>query len=800
MKKDKKVKQEIVSQKKSKNKLLILLDAHAIIHRAYHALPEFSTQDGEPTGALYGVTAMLLKILKDLKPDYVVACYDLPGGTFRHEAYENYKAGRPKADVALVSQINRSRELLGAFNIPIYDHKGFEADDILGTIVEQTKKDKNLDVIIASGDMDTLQLVSGSKIRVFTLKKGINDTIIYDEAGVLARFGFPPKLIPDYKGLRGDPSDNIIGISGIGEKTATTLITTFGRLEDMYKKLKKDKVSFEKAGLSPRVIEILTQGEEEALFSKTLAEIRRDAPITFTLPEKTIFQGIEHDKVFENLKKFEFKSLESRFRGLFGSGGNEEIQEEPRPSVDTKELEETTLALWVVNSEMTNPTEEDIYTYTREKEFTSAKKKILTELKEKKLEYVYNSIELPILPLVQEMEAQGVLIDLPYLKKLSLDYHATLAGIEKNIYELAGGEFNINSPKQLGEILFDKLNLTAKGLKKTGTGARSTRISELEKLQGSHPIIDKIMEQREIQKLLSTYIDAIPPLISLDGRLHARFIQSGSTTGRFSSTDPNLQNIPIKSELGRNVRKAFVAPEGSVLLALDYSQIELRLAAILSGDTALIKIFKDGSDVHASVASRVFGVSEDKITNEMRRHAKVINFGIIYGMGVNALKEALGTSRAEAETFYRGYFEKFPGITKYLEDVKAFARKHGYTETLFGRRRPFSDIRSPIPYIQASAERMAINAPIQGTAADLIKLALLHNHEALAKENLLPDARLILQIHDELIYEVKKDILPNVKKLLIETMEGVLDVTKKNAEKVPILVSTGVGATWDDLK
>lgn len=781
-------------------KTIILLDAHAIIHRAYHALPEFSSTKGEPTGALYGLVAMLLKIIKDLKPDYIAACFDLPEPTFRHEAYEAYKAGRAKTESNLVAQLIRARDVFTAFGIPSYELAGFEADDLLGTIVEKLKKDKNTHIIIASGDMDTMQLVDDKKVQVFTLKKGINDTIIYDEDAVIARFGFPPKLMPDYKGLRGDPSDNIIGVPGIGEKTATTLIQTFGTIENIYKALKKDKEAFEKAGIKERMVGLLKEHEEEAFFSKTLAEIRRDAPIEFSLPEKEWKDSVDLNLIEKLFTELDFRTLNERVKNLFASSKKEEDVVVEDTSATKEDIEEAAIALWVDNSEYTNPDREEILSISGSSTIEEAKKKILERLDANGLMEIYKEIELPLIPIIKKAEEKGVVIDKGYLKELSLEYHKELEILEKKIWEHAGKEFNINSPKQLGEILFDTLNLSVKGLKKTEGGARSTRVSELEKLRGAHPIIEEIMAHREWQKLLSTYIDAIPPLVASDGRLHTHFLQAGTTTGRFSSINPNLQNIPIKTEAGRKIRKAFVADKGYVLLALDYSQIELRVAAILSEDKDLIKIFKDGDDVHAAVASRVFGVKEEDVTKEMRRQAKVINFGIIYGMGINALKDNLGGTRVEAEEFYNQYFKKFPGVAEYLDSIKREVAKLGYTSTLFGRRRYFPAIKSPIQYIRAAAERMAVNAPIQGTAADIIKIAIKRADDEIKNKKLSDKVELLLQVHDELIYEVKEGSEKEAAKVIEEAMEGVLKDKVKNPHQVPVLVNVSIGKNWGELE
>jgi DNA polymerase I len=792
---------------KTKKKTLVLLDSHAIIHRAYHALPEFLSSSGEPTGALYGLASMLMKIITDLKPDYIVACYDLPQKTFRHEAYNAYKAGRAKADEALIAQLKKSREIFEAFNIPIYDAPGFEADDCLGTIVEKMKVKKDLNIIIASGDMDTMQLINGKKVQVYTLKKGINDTILYDEDAVIERFGFKPELLPDYKGLRGDPSDNIIGIKGIGEKTATTLISKFGSIEEIYKKLKKNPESISKAGISPRVLELIKENEEEALFSKILAKIRLDAPIKFSLPEKTFWENAHFKKIEEVFVQFEFRSLLARIKSFFQvTGGRSQteslFQENPENTkkIDPNKLNEALIALWLINSDVSNPKKEDVLMYAKTSSFETAYIHIFLKLKEKKLDKVYEEIERPIMPIVKEMEDFGILIDKKYFAKLSEEYHKELDKLTKKIYEMTGTEFNINSPKQLGEILFGKMGMQSN--KKRGvSGSFSTKLSVLEGLEDVNPVVKEILAYRELQKLLSTYIDVIPNMTALDGRLHAKFLQNGTTTGRFSSQDPNLQNLPIKTELGRKIRGGFIAPRGSKLVAFDYSQIELRVAAMLSGDKKMTQIFHEKKDAHSGVASFVFGVPMEKVDREMRRKAKVINFGIIYGMGVSALRKNLGGTREEAQKFYDNYFRQFSGIRDYLEEIKKFAVKNSYTETLFGRRRYFPNINSRVPFLKNMAERTATNAPIQGTAADIIKLAIRYAEEDLEKANLENKARLVLQIHDELVYEVSEGDLEKAEKTIKRAMEGVLTRSYlKYQTEIPLLVHFGAGNNLEEVK
>ena len=791
--------------KKSSTKRLVLLDAHAILHRAYHALPDFSSPKGEPTGALYGVVAMLLKIVEELQPDYVVACYDLPEPTYRHEVFDGYKATRTKTDDDLIEQIERSRDVFSVFGVPIYEHSGFEADDILGTIVEKLKKDKSVETIIASGDMDTLQLVDNKKVQVYTLRKGIKDTVMYDEKAVEERYGFGPLLIPDYKGLRGDPSDNIPGVAGIGEKTATELVTQFGGIETIYKKLKKDEDAFTKAGVKPRIVTLLKENEEEAEFSKMLATIRRDAPITFSLPKKTWRDALTVEPILDLFSEFGFRTLSTRVRTLFGAPvGDLEDGEETEEDVDVTDVAQTAVALWILHSDITNATVDDIVDYgrsvARATSYEESKDVIFKELKESGLQHIYDEIEYPLISVLRTMEKVGIKLDTTYLGRLSKKMHTELSRIEKRIHTYAGEDFNINSPKQLSVVLYDTLGLKPKNQKRTATGQRSTKESELEKLRDEHPIIGDLLRYRELQKLLSTYIDNLPAMVGSDGRLHTTFVQTGAVTGRMASQNPNLQNIPIRSEEGRAIRNAFVADRGYRIVALDYSQIELRIAAILSGDKKLIDIFKRGEDVHQGVAVRVFGVSANEVDYEMRRRAKVINFGILYGMGVNALRQNLGedTPRKEAQEFLNAYFHTFTTLAEYLEDTKAHARKYGYTETLFGRRRYFEGITSHVPFIRAAAERMAINAPIQGTSADVTRIAMVRIHEYLKKEDLLLSVRMLLQVHDELVFEIQESKIKTIVPKLKEIMESV--VPKEKSHGVPIVAEVSVGKNWGELE
>jgi len=792
-------KKKTVKSTKKKQERLILLDAHAIIHRAYHALPDFQGPSGEPTGALYGLAAMLLKIIQDLKPDYLAAAYDLPKPTVRHEAYEGYKSTRAKIDDALTEQLTTSRKVFKAFGIPIYDREGFEADDILGTVTDLLKGEKDLEIVIASGDMDTLQLVDGKRVRVYTLKRGLNDTIMYDEAAVKDRYGFAPKHVADFKGLRGDPSDNIIGVPGVGEKTATTLIQAFGTIERIYVALKKDEEKLLKEpGITPRMVNLLKEHEEDARFSKMLATIRTDAPIAFTLSDTAWKNSAPLANITVLFDELGFRTLRERARAVLGGEEAEpDVPEEANPEL----LAEAQVMTWLLCSDMTNPSQNDVLAFAKAGSITEAHKALLLRIESTgRLDDVYEEIENPLIPVLREMERYGVLIDKKKIEELRRAYSAELADVEKKIHHAAGKELNVSSPKQLADVLYDDLDIKAagaRGHKKTSTGQRSTKESELEKLRDAHPIINDVLEYRQIKKLLGTYIENIPPLLDTGGRLHAEFLQTGTTTGRIASQSPNLQNIPIRTERGRAIRHAFTAPKGSVLLGFDYSQIELRIAAMLSGDEKLSDIFRSGRDVHQEVAAAVFNVAPDKVDREMRRRAKIINFGILYGMGVNALRVQLGTSIKDAHQFYDDYFQTFSRLAEYLEETKGYARRYGFTETLFGRRREFLGMKSPLSYVRAQAERMAINAPIQGTQADIIKLAMVRISDLFKKEGVADDTHMTLQVHDELVFEIAEKRVNTLAPKIKEVMETV--IPEDEAHGIPVIAEGKQGPDWGSM-
>ena len=878
--------------KEKKNKILVLLDTHALIHRAFHALPPLSSPTGEPVGAVYGVANIVLKIIKDFKPDYIAAAFDRPEPTFRHKAYKEYKAQRATAPDDLVRQFDTVRGLLESFGIRIYDKAGYEADDIIGTLVARAREeDTNLKIIIASGDLDTTQLVDGSRTVVFTMRKGIADTVLYDERAVGERFGFKPQFLPDYKGLKGDPSDNIKGVPGVGEKTATALIQKYHTLEKVYAALSKKKP--DERIFRGKLAELLDTHKDDAYASRDLARIRLDVPVTFRVAD-TVWNGIlssEHARAF--LERMGFMSLVSR---LYTVGEPRPVaKKEDQPQMSFLEADEkkpglracsadffsqalsiasvswiasTTdecvcavqnnawhlavadiqknlqsfellfkstvshtafhgkavlrffwkagvasarmdfdmgVAAWVLRPELRDP---DLFDLLNDKlsiqttlveeavaHVPKLRKILEKELKENKLEKVFFDIEMPLIPVLAHMETAGILLDTKVLSDFSKSLQHRMDQREARIYELAGVKFNINSPKQLGEVLFEKLEIASDAVRKTGGGARSTRASELTKLKGAHPLVDEILAWREEAKLKSTYVDVLPGLVDpVTGRIHTTFNQTGTVTGRLSSQNPNMQNIPIRTPLGQEIRRAFIVSRGFVLLSFDYSQIELRLAAHLSGDTHMIQAFRDtNADIHTLTASAVNHVSPAEVTSTMRRAAKAINFGILYGMGAQSLSESLRISRREAEQFIRAYFEQFPGIKTLMEKLKADALENGFVETLFGRRRYFPNMANMGWQARREAERMAINAPIQGSDSDIIKVAMARVYHQLAGDIRRGDVKLLLQVHDELLFEVKQSAVESVCQQVRDIMEHV------SALAVPLRVDVHTGANWKDM-
>ena len=722
---------------------IVIIDSHALIHRAYHALPVLTAPDGRPVQAVYGFASVLIKVLKELRPEYIVAAFDSAGPTFRHADFEAYKAHRPVTDDELINQFPLVKELTAAFGIPVLEKSGYEADDIIGTLVEQLKTKKSLQKIIVTGDLDCLQLIDDENVLVYTLKKGVTETAIYGEAEVRERFeGLGPDQMADYKGLKGDPSDNIPGVPGIGEKTAIALLKEYGGLEDLYKNLNKLKVK------NPKLFEKLSANKEQAFLSKKLATIKRDTPIDFGL-SKAAFDVADTAEIKKIFLRFGFKSLIGRLDDLNADPASNAVQTE----LIGDELEE----------------------YLKKGLFS---------------EKIYQ-LEKDLRPVLRKMEKNGVALDVEILKDLNQKFSAELAEIKEKVTAMAGEDFNINSTKELGRIIFEKLNLGGPRLKKTKTGAYSTAFEELEKLKNSHPIFPLLLRWRELSKLKSTYVEALPKLVGTDGRLHTTYKQLGAVTGRLASENPNLQNIPVRGGYGAEIRRAFVAPEGWVLLSADYSQVELRLAAVMSGDKKMTETFNKGEDIHTRTAAEVFDVPMEKITKDMRREAKALNFGILYGMGPRAFAQSAGVSLSQAQEFIRKYESDFAGLAKFIHEMKRKAYARGYAETLWGRRRYLEGLSSGNPGLRAAAERMAVNMPIQGTSADIIKAAMIEFDKKFGRDQ---DIKMLLQVHDQLVFEVKKDKVEKYAAEIKKIMESMVKLA------VPLAVDMEAGPSWGKLK
>lgn len=828
-------KKETKTENRTENrrKTVLLIDSHALLHRAYHAMVGFATHDGRPTGALFGFIKMIMRAADNVHPEHIVACYDLPKPTFRHLAYDAYKGTRGKSDDDLKVQINQSKDFCVALGIPVCELEGFEADDLLGTLSERLVD--TYDVVIVSGDMDTMQLIK-SGVRVCTLKKG-NDIAMFNEKEVVEKFGILPTQIADYKGLAGDSSDNIVGVKGVGEKTAVKLITSFQSIENLYENIKNapEKV---KEVVSERIFNILKDSEDEAIFSKTLATIRLDAPMQVDLgcrwPDcvnideykklcdsydlrtlRSLFdKDMDQDKKSQKAKESDMDDFEATLNGKERNGNVDSRNldkienQNMRAVLNTHQLIQLQNMCILLNSEKLKPGLDEIVTEylidtESSKTFEGLEAFLIKELKSKNLYEYYENIDKKIEPIIDHMELAGILVDQKVLAEQNAYLKDVVEKLEKEIHTLCGREFLISSPKQLGEVLYDDLGLGTK-IKKTATGKRSTNVDQLNKMKDEHPVIEKILYWREVSKLYGTYIDPMPRYIHDDGRLHPHFVQAGSATGRFSCENPNMQNLPTKTDLGHAVKKIFVASEGYVLMSLDYSQIDLRAAAILSADKKLLEIFENNIDVHTGVAAQVLHKSESEVTTEERRKAKAINFGILYGMGVSALKEAMNAERAEAQVFYDTYKETFSELMTYLENVKSSAIKTGRTYTLLGRPRYIPMIQSHIPFIRAQGERMAINAPIQGTSADIIKLGMIDVYNDTELQSYFNDGslKMQLQIHDELVFEVKTGIVEKVGARISYILTQVLEKRKAGITQklVPLNVSLGTGKNMAEVK
>ena len=879
---------------------LMVIDGNSLINRAFYGIRMLTTKDGQPTNAVYGFVNILLKLLDEEKPDALCVTFDRKAPTFRHLAYEGYKAQRKGMPDELAAQLPVLKDVLAAMNIPRYELDGWEADDLIGTIAARDTA-AGWETVIVTGDKDSLQLVSdATRVKLVSTRMGQTTTKEMTPETFREAYGFDPVHIVDLKALMGDTSDNIPGVKGIGEKTAMDLIQRYQSVEAIY-------ADVEGVEAKPAVKKKLAEGEEQARMSYDLATIRCDAPIDFS-PEDARRREPDGPALYELFLALEFNKLIDKM-GLSGgpAAGRadkpaagavrqervtdrvrmEELVEQWRrepwvavlalPSLDVvavawdggaraalcaadrlegynellralfsgeiqkvshnvKDLMhllldeglstdgfcfDTALAAYLLSpTDGSYELEKLGITYFNQ-EFPKAKeylapdafgpladpagpaeamcahaalaaalyRALAPKLEELDMHELYYGLELPLCPVLAEMERAGMLVDRRALADFGILLDGRIQADEALIYELAGEEFNINSTQQFGRILFDKLGLPP--VKKTKTGY-STNADVLEKLRDKHPIVEAVLDYRQLAKLKSTYVDGLTKVIAADGRIHTSFQNTVTATGRLSSTEPNLQNIPVRTELGAELRKMFVAPAGRVLVDADYSQIELRLLAHIAGDEHMIAAFRAGEDIHTVTASQVFGVPPEQVTHEMRRRAKAVNFGIVYGISDFSLAQDIGVSRQEAADYMNKYLATFSGVREYMEHVKAQAKEDGYVATLMGRRRWLPELKSTNYNLRAFGERVALNMPIQGTAADVMKLAMIRVARRLKAEGL--QAQLILQVHDELIVECPQEEADQVKALLTQEMEGAGNFS------VPLVAEAGSGRSWAEAK
>lgn len=803
---------------------LTIIDGKSVFYRGYYAMGHLSLPDGTPTGGVFGFATMLIEIIEKLEPEYIAIAWDKPKTNIRRrrEIYADYKANRKPAPDDFYAQIPFLMELLEAFHIPLYEFDDYEADDIIGTLARKADA-KNVRVEIISGDLDMLQIVDND-IHMYQLKRGFSDVQKFDIAAVEAKYGLKKSQFLDLKSLKGDSSDNIPGVPGIGEKGAVNLLQTYGDLDNLYAHVDE---------IPGATGQKLKDGKELAYISRQLAQIQFDAPVEFD-PNGTKLADFNPDDVLAVLKKYQFNSLVAKFKKLFPNASSTPVataKPEPKPEkpvvktttkyslpepknidveipenlyiakdVKANMHDDKKLADEIINGRpywdlgqvdflldpLARKTEQLELVVSDEKEDYIKQRQQLAAIPE--LERIATEFDLPLIPVLYKMEREGIKIDKSRFDALAKEFSAELAELETEIHTLAGQSFNINSPIQLSEILFDKLALPTKGIKKTTRGY-STGAKELDKLRDLHPIIAKLERYREVSKLLSTYITPLPALADDSLRIHTTFTQDVTATGRLSSLNPNLQNIPVRSEDGKRIRECFVADEGKIFVTADYAQFELRLAAALSHDQALIDDFNAGLDIHTKTASDAFHIPMDQVTKAQRRAAKVINFGVLYGMSPKGLSDAADMSFYEAKQFIERYFELRAPMRKYLDAQLKQAKEQGYVETLFGRRRPTPDVNAPNFLVRAAAERAAANMPIQGTEADLMKKAML------AVDRALPEgAKLILQIHDSLIIECPEQDAEQLASLLKEKMEQV-------APELPVklAVDVKIGRNWGEL-
>lgn len=865
-------------------KKLLILDSNSILNRAFYGVRYLSAKDGTPTNAIYGFLNILLKLIKEQEPDYICAAFDVKAPTFRHKQYEGYKAQRKPMPEGLAAQMPLAKDVLRAMGVTILEKEGYEADDIIGTVARLCEESE-ISCFIATGDKDDLQLASDkTKVILTVTKSGYNETIIYDDKAVKEKYHVTPTEFIDVKALMGDPSDNIPGVKGVGEKTAMSLIEKHHSIEYIYENI-------DGIGLKGAMLQKMKDGRKMAFMSKELATINRNTPIEFNA-EECVFDGFENNgELYEILKRLELNSIikkldlsggdnvkenEDIFKDFsyqvgdknmingdkvtvvldfdgdnissaaVGAGNNAVVLNEQddikelleddsvaKVMFDVKEAivklngridiknisDDTAIAAYLVDPAKNEYTIEKLASEyfgtviekpevkqlsllddveTDRSEYLAKcavalgvlNERIGDKIKENGQEKLYQEVELPLVTVLAHLEINGFLVDDNQLKEFADKLGEKIDALTNEIYMLAGEEFNINSPKQLGVILFEKLEL--KPVKKTKTGY-ATNADVLEKLRDKHPIVNFIMEYRQLAKLKSTYCDGLTAVVNPNThRIHSVFTQTVTVTGRLSSTEPNLQNIPTRTELGREIRKMFVAKDGYVLVDADYSQIELRVLAHIANDETMINAFRNNEDIHAVTASQVLGIPLEDVTKEQRSSAKAVNFGIVYGIGEFSLAQDLHISVKEAKAYIESYLEKYHGVRNYMESIKEQAKKDGYVKTMLNRIRYIPELKSPNYNIRQFGERVALNTPIQGTAADIIKLAMVRVDNRLINEGL--KSKLILQVHDELIVEAHKDEVDKVKQILSEEMQGAMELN------VPLKVDMSTGHSWYDAK
>ena len=794
-------------------KRLVLIDGKSVFYRGYYAMGALSLSDGTPTGGVYGFAAIAMEIVKKLNPTKIVVAWDYKTSTSKRRAlFPEYKAGRIKPGEDFYTQIPLLEELVKDLGWNFVEIPDYEADDIIGTLSRQADEAGDWETFIISSDLDMLQIVD-SNTHMLRILKGFTNIEQIDIAEIEQKYGIKKSQFLDLKALKGDSSDNIPGVAGIGEKTAAKLLNDYGDLDGVYNNL--DKIT----GSTKTKLEA---GKDSAYMSRDLARIMFDAPVK--LDDLADFE-FNPERVISGLKKLEFNSLIRKFSGQesidsraasgrpVATGGRRypSACQPPDSLESTDSLPKDAIIGWDIKSIMHANDQTATEILNGKKYWDLGQAKFLLnplsreepqlvnpedELKAQLAEFgkfprlyiIYTEFDLPLIPILYKMEEKGMLIDRGYFKTLQTEYAKEVARLEQEIQDLAGVAFNVNSPIQLSEVLFTTLGLSTKGIKKTTRGY-STGAKELDKLKDEHPIIEKIIEYREVAKLLSTYIIPMPDLADANDRIHTTFTQNVTATGRLSSKDPNLQNIPVRTDEGKRIRTGFIAPKGKTLVSADYSQFELRLAAVLSNDQSLINDFNNDIDIHTKTASEAFNVPMDKVTKAQRRAAKVINFGILYGMSVKGLADAAKMPIYEAKQFIDNYFKLRAPIKQKLDEILKQAREQGFVETFYGRRRPTPDVKSSNFVIRQAAERAAQNMPIQGTEADLMKRAMIKVDKALPK-----GADLIMQVHDSLIVECDEDIAKEVAKILKQEMESVAPELN-----IKLAVDVTTGTNWGEL-